>query len=76
MPSHRYVEVNGSAAMLATKRSAGVAPEMNLREYVTCMPLSSVNKEETSPEVQNKDISGPTKMTYVLRKFKKTAIEA
>ena len=31
MPAHRHMEENGSAAMLATKRSAGVAPEMNLR---------------------------------------------
>ena len=37
MPTHRYVEENGSAAMLAAKRSAGVTPEMNLRECVTCM---------------------------------------
>ena len=31
----RYVEETGSAAMLAAKRSAGVAPEVNLRECVT-----------------------------------------
>ena len=37
---HRYVE---EAAMLAAKRSAGVAPEVNLRECVTHMPLPSVN---------------------------------
>ena len=35
---------DGSAAMLATKRSAGVTPEVNLRERVTCMPSPSVNK--------------------------------
>ena len=35
---------DGSAAMLAAKRSAGVTPEVNLREHVTCMPLPSVNK--------------------------------
>ena len=44
MPVHRYVEEIGSAAMLATKRLAGVTPEVNLRECVTCMPLPSVNK--------------------------------
>ena len=27
----KYVDLNGSAAMLATKRSAGVTPEVNLR---------------------------------------------
>ena len=29
---------------LATKRSAGVTPEVNIREYVTCVPLPSMNK--------------------------------
>ena len=28
---HKYVVENGSAAMLAAKRSAGVTPEVNLR---------------------------------------------
>ena len=32
------------AAMLAVKRSAGVTPEVNLREHVSCTPLSSANK--------------------------------
>ena len=32
MPSHRYVEENGLATILATKRSAGVTPEVNLCE--------------------------------------------
>ena len=31
----KYVEENSLAAMLATKRSAGVAPEVNLRTDVT-----------------------------------------
>ena len=35
---------DGSAAMLAAKRSAGVAPEVNLRECVRCTPLPSSNK--------------------------------
>ena len=30
--------------MLAIKRSAGIVPELNLRECVTCMPPPSVNK--------------------------------
>ena len=38
------MEEIGSAAMLAAKRLAGVAPEVNLREHVTHMPLASVNK--------------------------------
>ena len=44
MPGCRYVEEIGLAAMLAAKRSAGVTPEVNLRECVTCMPLPSANK--------------------------------
>ena len=78
----RYVEEIGSAAMLAAKRSAGVAPEVNLRERVMLLvrlcqvrirqnPLWLWNPEETSPEVQNRGISGPTKRTHVLQKFKK-----
>ena len=30
--------------MLGAKNSAGEAQEVNLREFVICMPLSSVNK--------------------------------
>ena len=44
MPANRYVEEDTLAAKLATKRSAGVTQEVNLRETVTCMPLPSVNK--------------------------------
>ena len=32
------------AAMLATKRSAGVTPEVNLREHISCVPPPSVTK--------------------------------
>ena len=32
------------AAMLDAKRSAGVTPEVNLREHIQCMPPPSVNK--------------------------------
>ena len=48
MPVHSYVEENGSAAMLATKRSAGVTPEVNLREHLTCTILPSANKAARS----------------------------
>ena len=44
MPAHRYMEENGSAAMLPAKRSAGVAPEVNHREHETHTPLPSINK--------------------------------
>ena len=66
----------------ARQPSAGVAPEVNLREHVTlfvCLrqvqirqnPLRLWNPEEMSPEVQNRGISGPTKRTHVLQKLKK-----
>ena len=35
MPGRRYVEEIGLAVMLVTKRSLGVAPEVNLKEH-TC----------------------------------------
>ena len=38
MPAHMYMEQNGLVAILAIKRSTGVAPDVNLRECVTCMP--------------------------------------
>ena len=41
MPAHSNVEENGLAVMW---RSAGVAPEVNLREHITCTPLSTTNK--------------------------------
>ena len=42
MSACRYVEENGLAAMLANKRLAGVTPEVNLREHVTCSPLPTL----------------------------------
>ena len=44
MPGCRYVEETNLAAILATKRSAGVTPEVNLRKGVTHMPPPSANK--------------------------------
>ena len=44
MPAHRYMGENDSAAMLAARRSAGVTPEINLKECVTYMPPPSMNK--------------------------------
>ena len=55
------------AHTLAAKRSAGVTPEVILREHVTPMSPPSTNKashsgfEAMSPEGQNKGIRGPTK---------------
>ena len=44
VPTCRYMEENGLAAMAAAKRSAGVIPEVSLRKCVTCMPPPSANK--------------------------------
>ena len=35
-------------------------------------PTLALNPEETSPEVQNRGISGPTKRTHVLQNLKKS----
>ena len=43
-PINFLAEENGSPGMLAAKRWAGVAPDMNLRERVTDMLPPSVNK--------------------------------
>ena len=80
MPVCRYVEEIGSAAMLAAKRSAGVAPEVNVREHVTHTPLPSANKAahsgfETQRRHHQKSKIGvsvaPQKMTHVLQNFLK-----
>ena len=66
--------------ILASKRSAGVAPEVNLTESVTHTPPPSTNKavhygfethRRCQQEVQNKGISGPTKRAYVFQNFVK-----
>ena len=44
MSGCRYVHEMDLAAKLAAKRSAGVAPEVNLREHVTHTPPPSANK--------------------------------
>ena len=44
MPARRYVGENGSATMLAVKRSAGVTPEVNLRKYVIYKPPPCADK--------------------------------
>ena len=44
MPACRYMEEIGLDAMLTAERLAGVAPEVNVRKYVTCTPLPRPNK--------------------------------
>ena len=48
MPALRYVAEKGSAAILASKRSAGVIPEVNLSEHVTHAPPPSANNASHS----------------------------
>ena len=81
MRVHKYVDRNGSAAMLATKRSAGVTPEVNLRECVTYTPLQSANKAahsgfETQRRRHQKSKTGvsvaPQKGLMFFKHFKKS----
>ena len=62
MPVSRYLEEIGLAAMLAVKRLAGiyVTPSTNNAAH------SGFETQRNSLEVQNRDISGPTKRTYIL----------
>ena len=46
---HKYVDENGSTAMLDTKRSAGVRAVVNVREGTSCMLLPSVNMAAEYP---------------------------
>ena len=53
---------------------AGVAPEVNLRNLLCASEEARKRGNppgQTSPEVQNRGISGPTKRTCVLQKFLK-----
>ena len=49
MPAHRYMEEIGSVAMLATKRLAGVAPKVNLREHESHNMYASTKCEIRMP---------------------------
>ena len=42
---------------------------MGLRQVRIRLPILALKPEETSPEVQNRGVSGPTKGTYVVQKF-------
>ena len=62
--------------MLAAKRLAGVTLEVNLRNQVHAgdeaskQGGSTLGPVQTSPEIQNRDISGSTKRADVLEKLK------
>ena len=44
MPACRYIEEKSLAAILVTKKSAGVTPEVNLMKHLTHMPPPSTYK--------------------------------
>ena len=71
----KYVDRKGSAAMLTPIQSAGVTPEMNLRitqvKKHAWDPPWLWNPGQTSPEVQNRDISGSMKRINDLKNFLK-----
>ena len=80
MPACWCVEEIGSAAMLATKRLAGVAPEVNLRQCLTCLHQVQIRLSTlalkpggdiTSPKSKTWVSVAPQKRTYVLQKLKK-----
>ena len=51
----RYVDEKVSAAMLATKRSVGVAPELYFREHTSYMSLpSTVNAAHSGFKTQRR----------------------
>ena len=66
------------AAILALFTSKGVAPEVNLREHVTCMPPQSLNKAEPTLALKpsgditrspNQGYQWPHKWTHVQQIF-------
>ena len=68
--------------MLEAKRLPGVAPEVNLRQCVTCTPLPSANNTAHSgfePQFYNQfktEVSvPPQKRTYVLQKLKNNFLQ-
>ena len=53
------------AAMLAIYTGRGVAPEVNLRECISCMPPQSSNKAEPTLALKPRgDITGSLKQGY------------
>ena len=60
MPGHRYMEENYLAAMLAAKRSAGVAPEVKAQIRLPTLVLKPTGDLTRSPKqlsvVPQKDV--------------------
>ena len=64
MSGCRYVEEISSAAMLATKRSGGVAPEMDVNEHVIWMPLPIVIKATHNDLEPRRNVTRSLKWEY------------
>ena len=64
MPACMYMDENVLAATLATKRSAVVMPQVNLRECVIHMPLPNKNKAAHSGLNPIGDITRSLKQGY------------
>ena len=69
MSARSYVEENELAAMLAAKRSASVAPEVNFRERVNKAATLALRPRGDVTRSPKQGISGPTKRIYVLQIF-------
>ena len=73
---HKYVDRNGSAAMLTAKRSAGVTLEVNLRNMLYAGEEAQVrestlalNLGKTSPEQSKTGVSVATQKRLVSSKY-------
>ena len=76
----RYVDRKGLAAMLTSVQSAGVTPEVNLKNSMqarkhTRDPPWLWNPGQTSPEGQSRGVNGLMKRTCVLPKLKLNTTE-
>ena len=69
MPGYKYMEENGSATILASKRLAVIALEMNLREHVTHMPKPIANKVPHSALKPREDVTRSPKQETLKHVF-------
>ena len=72
----KYVGQNSSAAMVVAKRSAGVAPQVNLASPLHTgneTPPWVRNLEQTSPEVQNRKGGIVTIVLYLFHEKSKVS---
>ena len=75
MPAHRYMEENDLAAMLAAKRSAGVAPEVNFRECVNKTAHSGFETQRRRHQKSKQGYQWSHKKDLCRSKFFKISIQ-